>query len=185
MRGGVTTLEVTLTTPGAMAAIALLAERFVPTALVGAGSVLNADDVAQAADRGAQFIVSPVCTQEIIDCAHARDLAVMPGAFTPTEVQRATALGADIVKVFPASFWGPRYVRTLLAPMPHLRLCPTGGVTPANAGAWIRAGAVAVGIGSALVDREAVQAGDFESLTRRARTLVESIESARQHGRQS
>lgn len=179
LRGGVTILEVTLTTPDALAATERLASWLSPAVLVGMGSVLNANEVAQAADSGAQFIVSPIATPEIIESAHKRGLPVMPGAFTPTEVQRAQALGADLVKVFPAGFWGPKYLKVLLAPMPQLRLCPTGGVTPENAGTWIQAGALAVGVGSALIDRAAVEAGKFDELTRRARILVKSIELVR------
>ena len=179
LRGGVTVLEVTLTTPGALAATERLASQLSPAVLVGVGSVLNANDVAQAADSGARYIVSPIATPEIIESAHKRGLPVMPGAFTPTEMQRAQALGADLIKVFPAEFWGPKYLKAILAPMPQLRLCPAGGVTPENAGAWIQAGALAVGVGSALIDSAAVEACKFEELTRRARVLVQSIESVR------
>ena len=177
VRGGVTTLEVTLTTPGALQAITQLANRHASNALIGVGSVLTAHDVAQAADSGARFIVSPVSTPQIIESAHQHGLAVMPGAFTPTEIQQAHAWGADFVKVFPAEFFGPKYIRALLKPLPHLKLCPTGGVTPENAGEWIRAGASVVGIGSALVDRNAVEAEDYEALTKRARILTASVQS--------
>ncbi len=178
-QGGITAVEVTLTTPDALATIEQLARQMPGSALIGVGSVLNADDVAQAAGSGARFIVSPITTHEIIKSAHENDLPVIPGALTPTEVYHAQALGADFVKVFPASFWGPKYVRALLAPMPHLRLCPTGGVTPHNAGEWIQAGAKVVGIGSALVNPSMVAAGNYEEITRRARTLARSIKAVR------
>jgi len=179
LRGGVTVIEVTLTTPGALTATEQLVRRLPAHALVGVGSVLKPDDVAQAAESGARFIVSPVVMPETIACSHRYGLPVLPGALTPTEIYRAQLLGADFVKVFPAAFWGPRYIRTLLAPMPHLRLCPTGGVTPANAGQWIQAGASVVGLGSALADPVAVAAGNFGEITHRARTLVQSITEVR------
>ncbi len=179
LKGDVTVIEVTLTTPRALAAVEMLVRKLSPPALVGVGSVLHAGDVALAADCGARFIVSPITTQAMIECAQKRGMIVMAGAFTPTEAHRAQTLGADFVKVFPAGFWGPKYLGTLLAPMPHLRLCPTGGVTPENAGDWIKAGAVAVGVGSALVDQKAVRQGRYDELTRRARILVNSVASAR------
>ena len=145
-KGGVQALEVTLTTPDALAAIDAIAKRFKPDILVGAGSVLTPEHVTAVADAGALFVVSPVTRLEVISRAHARGLSVMPGVFTPTEAEAAQEMGADMLKVFPAGFLGPAYIRALRAPMPHLRLVPTGGVKPDNAGLWIRAGAAAVGI---------------------------------------
>ena len=179
VHGGVTVMEVTLTTPNALAATRQLVQRLSERAVVGVGSVLFANDVARAAECGARFIVSPVSTPALIESAHAHDLPVIPGALTPSEVYQAQARGADLIKVFPAGFWGSKYIRALLAPMPDLRLCPTGGVTPENAGEWIAAGALAVGIGSALASAALAKSGNFEEITQRAQTLVRSIQAVR------
>jgi 2-dehydro-3-deoxyphosphogluconate aldolase/(4S)-4-hydroxy-2-oxoglutarate aldolase len=130
-------------------------------------------------DAGAQFVVSPVFRRDVIDACHERDVAVAPGCFSPTEIFDAHEYGADIVKVFPATALGPAYLKDLRAPMPQLRLMPTGGVTLDNAGDWIRAGAVAVGVGSALVDVQAVEDGRLDVLANNARRIVASVASAR------
>ena len=116
--------------------------------------MLDADTAHRAIDAGAQFIVSPVFRREVIEACHARDVPAMPGCLTPTEILDAWEAGADIVKVFPATTLGPGYLKDVRAPLPHVKLMPTGGVTLDNAGDWIRAGAVAVGVGSALLDAD-------------------------------
>jgi 2-dehydro-3-deoxyphosphogluconate aldolase/(4S)-4-hydroxy-2-oxoglutarate aldolase len=173
--GGIRILELTLTTPNALQTIEALRAGS-QDVVVGAGSVLTESDARNAIDAGAQFVVGPVVNERVIALADSSGVAVMPGAFTPTEIQRAHELGADVVKVFPADVLGMQYFRSVLAPMPHLRLMPTGGVSLDNAGDWLRAGAWAVGVGSALVDQAAVEAGDFATLTRNAKRLMESIE---------
>ncbi|MDE2730559.1 MAG: bifunctional 4-hydroxy-2-oxoglutarate aldolase/2-dehydro-3-deoxy-phosphogluconate aldolase [Bacteroidota bacterium] len=183
VQGGITALEVTLTTPGALETIAHLADAFMPDILIGAGSVVTADQVSSVASAGASFVVSPVARPEIIRAAHDRGLPVMPGVFTPTEADAAQALGADLLKVFPAGFLGPKYISALRAPMPHLRLVPTGGVRPDNAHIWMRAGATAVGIGSALADERTILNGDLATLTARARTLMLNIDKGKQQER--
>ncbi len=177
--GGVRVLEVTLTSPNALPAIRSLAARFTPELIIGAGSVLTAEQVHQVAENEAWFIVSPVVKPDVITAAHACGLPVMPGVFTPTEAQIAHELEADMIKVFPAGFLGVGYIKALLAPMPHLRLVPTGGVTPATAGEWIEAGAAAVGIGSALADETTIAEGRLSILTERARVLCASIAASR------
>jgi 2-dehydro-3-deoxyphosphogluconate aldolase/(4S)-4-hydroxy-2-oxoglutarate aldolase len=177
---GVTVLEVTLTTPGALESIATLAARFGDDALVGAGSVLDPDAARRAIDAGARFVVSPVCDAQVMRATHALDVAMLPGAFTPTEILHAHELGADAVKVFPSEALGPAFIKGVLGPMPFLQLVPTGGVTPENAGDWLRAGAMAVGLGSALADPRLVAAGDEAAVTARARRLVESVAAARE-----
>lgn len=177
---GLTGLEITLTVPGAIEQIARLTQRLGDNHLVGAGSVLTAEDADRAIDAGAAYIVSPAIVEEVIACANTRGVAVMPGCFTPTEALHAQRIGADIIKVFPADVVGMPFFRAVLAPMPGLRLMPTGGVTPENAGDWIRAGAVAVGVGSALLGKTIVAERDTGALRGRARTLVESVRSARQ-----
>ena len=173
--GGITALEVTLTTPGALDAITQLAHAFMPDILIGAGSVVTADQVRSVANAGASFIVSPVARPEVVRASHNHGLPVMPGVFTPTEAESAQALGADLLKVFPAGFLGPKYISALKAPMPYLRLVPTGGVRPDNAHTWMCAGAAAVGIGSALADEHTILSGDLATLTVRARTLMLNI----------
>ena len=177
--GGVTAIEITLTTPGATALMAKLRQSGGHDLLIGAGSVLSADAARQAIDAGAQFIVSPVFDAHVLATAHASGVPALPGAYTPTEIFRAHDAGADIVKVFPSDAVGPSYLKALLAPMPFLQLMPTGGVTPENAGAWISAGAVAVGLGSALVDPALVRAGDFATISARAHLATTAIASAR------
>ncbi len=177
--GGLTAIEITLTTPGAMELISDISSRFGDSILLGVGSVLRAEDARTAIDMGARYVVSPIFKTDIIDTAHARNLPALAGAFTPTEIQAATDAGADIVKVFPADVVGMGFFKAVLAPMPLSRLMPTGGVTLENAGDWIRAGACAVGIGSALLDREAIATGAFNTITERAVTLLRSIEEAR------
>lgn len=182
--GGVTALEVTLTTRGATDAIRELVSRHGDAALVGAGSVLDADAARRAVDAGARFVVSPVTLPAVLDAAAAMGVAAMPGAFTPTEALRAHQMGASIVKVFPSEVLGPAFIKGVLAPMPFLRLMPTGGVTPDNVGDWLRAGAIAVGLGSALADPKLVAAGDEAAVTDRARRLVANVRAARPQGPQ-
>ena len=177
--GGVTALEVTLTTSGALDAIRELTQRFGDAAIVGAGSVLDVPAAERSVEAGARFIVSPVCLLEVVEAAHALGVAAMPGAFTPTEILRAHQAGADVVKVFPSEVLGPAFIKGVLAPMPFLRLMPTGGVTPENIGDWLRAGAIAVGLGSALVDPKLVAAGDEAAIVDRARRVAAAVRAAR------
>jgi 2-dehydro-3-deoxyphosphogluconate aldolase / (4S)-4-hydroxy-2-oxoglutarate aldolase len=177
--GGLTALEVTMTVPGAVGLIAELAPTMPKGFLLGAGTVTDADTVARVVDAGASFVVSPVLRRTVIEACHARDVAVMPGCFSPTEILDAWEAGADIVKVFPATALGPGYIKDIRGPLPQLKLMPTGGVTLDNAGDWIRAGAVAVGVGSALLDAKAVEEGRFDVLVNNARRIVASVASAR------
>lgn len=176
--GGVTAIEITMTTPNALAVIEKVARTLSDTVTLGVGSVLDAATVQQASDAGARYVVSPVFKMEIIEASHRLEMPAMPGCFTPTEILAATEAGADIVKVFPADVLGMAFFKGVLAPMPHLKLMPTGGVTVTNAGDWIRTGAVAVGVGSALIDKDAVACGDWATLTRNARTLRDSVAAA-------
>ena len=177
--GGVNAIEVTLTTPGALETIRALRARSGSTLVVGAGSVLGADSARQCVDAGADFIVSPVLQHNVLEIAHRHDIPMLPGALTPTEALAAYDAGADVVKIFPADALGPSYLRAMLAPMPFLPLMPTGGVTPANIDAWFAAGAVAVGLGSALVDPALVNAGDFGAITERARQVTAAVARVR------
>ena len=178
--GGVTAIEVTMTTPNALAVIGDVARALGDAVAVGVGSVLDAGTARRAVDAGARYVVSPVFKPEVVAEAPRLGVPAMPGCFTQTEILAATEAGADVVKVFPADVLGTGFFKGVLAPIPHLRLMPTGGVTLTNAGDWIRAGAVAVGVGSALLDRRAVAEGDYAALTANARTLRQSVEAGRQ-----
>lgn len=171
--GGVTAIEVTLTTPGALRLIEQLSAN--EQLLVGAGSVLSAEAAREAIDAGARYVVSPVFDPDVLATAHTYDVPALPGAFTPTEMLQAYKAGADLVKVFPADSFGPTYFKGVLAPMPFLELMPTGGVTPDNVGQWLDAGAVAVGLGSALIDPRLVATRDWPALTARARVVSEQV----------
>ena len=177
--GGVHAIEVTMTVPGAVKLIEQLAPRMPSGFLFGAGTVLDAATAAQVIDAGAQFIVSPVYRTALITACHARGVPVTPGCFTPTEILDAWEAGADIVKVFPATALGPGYIKDVRAPLPQVKLMPTGGVTVDNAGEWIAAGAVAVGVGSALLDTKAIDAGDYAALTAKAERIVANVNAAR------
>jgi 2-dehydro-3-deoxyphosphogluconate aldolase / (4S)-4-hydroxy-2-oxoglutarate aldolase len=177
--GGVRAIEVTMTVPDAVALIARLAPSLPRDILLGAGTVTDAETARAVIDAGAQFVVSPVFRREVVAACHERGIAAAPGCFTPTEILDAHDAGADIVKVFPATALGPQYLKDVRAPLPQVRLMPTGGVTLDNAGDWIRAGAIAVGVGSALVDTRAIDEGRLEVLTANARRIVASVAAAR------
>jgi len=178
--GGVRALEITMSVPGAVELIREIAPTLPPGFVFGAGTVLDADTVARVVDAGAQFVVSPVFRREVIDACRARDVAALPGCFTPTEILDAWDAGADIVKVFPATALGPSYLKDVRAPLPQVKLMPTGGVTVENAGDWIRAGAVAVGVGTSLLDSEAIAAGNFAVLREKAERMVANVREARE-----
>jgi 2-dehydro-3-deoxyphosphogluconate aldolase / (4S)-4-hydroxy-2-oxoglutarate aldolase len=177
--GGVRALEVTLTVPRALAMIEELAPRLPAGFLLGAGTVLDAETARLAILAGASFVVSPVFRPEVITTCHRYDVAVIPGCYTPTEILAAWDAGADVVKVFPATSLGPGFFRDVRGPLPQVKLMPTGGVSLDNAGDWIRAGAVAVGVGTALLDTKAIASGDYGVITANARRLVASVQSAR------
>jgi len=177
--GGVRAIEVTMTVPDAVRLIEKLAASLPSTILLGAGTVTDAATTRAVIDAGARYVVSPVFRRDVIDACHERDVAAAPGCFSPTEILDAHEHGADIVKVFPATALGPGFIKDVRAPLPQLRLMPTGGVTLDNAGDWIRAGAVAVGVGSALLDAKAIEEGRFEVLANNARRIVASVAAAR------
>jgi len=177
--GGIRALEITMTVPGAVDLIRQLAPTLPPGFIFGAGTVLDAETVHRVVDAGARFIVSPVFRREVIAACEARDVASMPGCFSPTEILDAWDAGADVVKVFPATALGPGYLKDVQAPLPHVKLMPTGGVTVENAGDWIRAGAVAVGVGSSLLDTKAIAAGEFGVLRTNAERMIANVRAAR------
>jgi 2-dehydro-3-deoxyphosphogluconate aldolase / (4S)-4-hydroxy-2-oxoglutarate aldolase len=177
--GGVRALEVTMTVPRAVEMIRELAPTLPAGFLLGAGTVTDAATARAVIDAGASFVVGPVFRPAVIAACHERDVPAMPGCFTPTEILAAHECGADIVKVFPATALGPQFIKDVRAPLPQVKLMPTGGVTLDNAGEWIRAGAVAVGVGSALLDAKAIDEGRFDVITANARRVVASVASAR------
>jgi 2-dehydro-3-deoxyphosphogluconate aldolase/(4S)-4-hydroxy-2-oxoglutarate aldolase len=177
--GGVRALEVTMTVPGAVELIRGLAPTLPEGFLLGAGTVIDAETARAVVDAGAQFVISPVFKSEVIVACHERGVPVAPGCFTPTEILEAHEAGADIVKLFPATTLGPQYIKDVRAPLPQVKLMPTGGVSPENAGDWIRAGAVAVAAGSSLLDAAAIESGRLDVITANARRFVENVAAAR------
>ena len=177
--GGVDVVEVTLTTPGALDTIARLSSD--AKCLVGAGTVLDEAAARDCVAAGARFVVSPTLERDVIRVCREHDVPCIPGAFTPRELLDAWRAGGDasLVKLFPASAVGPRYLREVLAPLPFLRVVPSGGVSLENAGEWIRAGAAAVSVGSALVSAALLRDAAWAELTRRARALVDAVAAAR------
>lgn len=173
--GGVRVLEITMTTPDALRLIEYAATHLSGEFLVGVGSVTDPETVDAAVGAGASFIVSPILRESVMERARALGVAMMPGAMTPTEIQTAWEMGADVVKVFPADVMGMSYFGSVLAPLPHLKLMPTGGVSLTNGGEWLRAGACAVGIGSALVSKAALADRDFDQIRRNAEVAVSHV----------
>ena len=177
--GGVDIIEITMTTPNAISIITGVAANYGGEILVGVGSVLDAETARAAMLAGAEFVVSPVTKPDIIKMCNRYGTVVMSGAFTPTEILKAWETGADYVKVFPSSGVGPGYIKDIKAPMPQIPLVPTGGVNLDNAGEFIRAGAAALGVGSALVNNKVVAEGKYNLLTSKARRLVEAVQTAK------
>jgi 2-dehydro-3-deoxyphosphogluconate aldolase/(4S)-4-hydroxy-2-oxoglutarate aldolase len=177
--GGIPILEITMTVPGAVKIIKELSLRLGDSVLIGAGTVLDSDTARACVDAGARFIVSPALDVTTIETCRILDIPIFPGALTPTEIVTAWRAGADAVKVFPANaVGGPAYIKSLKAPLPQIDLIPTGGVSLANTPDFIRAGALAVGVGADLVDLAAIRRGDAASITARAREYVEAVKAA-------
>jgi len=175
LEGGVRIIEATMTIPGLLKHVPSLIRRVGDEMVFGIGSVLNAEMAKNVVDSGASYIVSPVMKKEIIDTARSADIASVIGAYSPTEIQTAWELGSDVVKVFPADTLGPSYIKGVKAPMPHLKLLPTGGVTVENVPDWLRAGAFALGVGSALVDLKAIRAGRFDVIRDNAGKFSQAV----------
>jgi 2-dehydro-3-deoxyphosphogluconate aldolase/(4S)-4-hydroxy-2-oxoglutarate aldolase len=172
IEGGVIAIEITMTTPDAIHCIQMASEQLGERALIGVGTVLDRDTCRAAIAAGAQFVVSPVCRLDLIPIAAAANRPIMLGSYTPTEAQWAHEAGADFIKIFPADTLGPGYIKALRAPLPHLKIVPTGGVDANNVGEWFKAGCTAVGAGSSLVSSAILSAGDWSALTKRAREFV-------------
>jgi 2-dehydro-3-deoxyphosphogluconate aldolase/(4S)-4-hydroxy-2-oxoglutarate aldolase len=177
--GGVIAIEITMTTPNAIEAIRSAREKIGNRALIGVGTVLDMDSCRAAIAAGAEFVVSPICRTEFVPLAQAANRPIMLGAFTPTEAQIAHEAGADFIKLFPAESLGVGYIKAIQAPMPHLRIVPTGGMDVHNVADFFKVGCKAVGLGSSLVSSKILQDADWPELTRRAVEFVKAAHNAR------
>ncbi len=180
--GGVLAIEITMTTPNAFAAIREAREHVGNRAIIGVGTVLDSQTCETAIDAGAEFVVTPICRTVLVAIAHAADRPVMLGAYTPTEAQLAHEAGADFIKIFPADTLGPGYIKGIRAPLPHLRVVPTGGVDVHNVADFFKAGCVALGVGSSLVSAKILQDADWGALTRKALEFVDAARKAKGSG---
>lgn len=179
LAGGVPAMEVTMTTPNALAVISEISRRLGDRIVLGVGSVTDVDTLRAAVAAGAEFVVTPVTKPELIAAANQLGKPIASGAFTPTECLLAHEAGADFVKLFPADVGGPAYIKSILAPLPQLRIVPTGGVTPDTAAAFLKAGSAALGAGSSLVSKEILQSRDWAKLRARAEEFVAAVTAAR------
>lgn len=179
LEGGITALEITLTVPNALRAIRDARDRFGSKIVLGAGTVTSAQLCREAIAGGAEFIVSPIMRPELVEVSHAAGCVVMLGAYTPTEAQAAYEAGADFIKIFPADRLGATYIKALLAPLPHLRIVPTGGVDLETAPEFLKAGCVALGVGSSLLNPELIRNADWKGLSRLAKAYVDVATKAK------
>lgn len=179
LAGGVPSIEVTMSTPKAIAGIEYLADKLGDKAIIGVGTVLDEATCRDAIAAGAQFVVSPMYDPAIVECTRRYNKISVPGAYTPTEILRAWVGGADVVKVFPATTLGPGYFKDVLAPLPQVKLTPTGGVDVKTTPEFIKAGAIFVGAGSALVSKDAMANSDWAAITKNAQGFVEAVKVGR------
>jgi 2-dehydro-3-deoxyphosphogluconate aldolase / (4S)-4-hydroxy-2-oxoglutarate aldolase len=177
--GGIDVIEVTFTVPNAVEVLAAVKKELGKQILLGAGTVLDPETARAAFLAGAEFLVSPVVNLDVIRMGMRYDKLVMPGAYTPTEVLAAWEAGADVVKLFPADIGGPAYLKALKGPLPQVRILPTGGVNLQTLPDFFQAGACAVGLGSSLVEKDAVERGDFARIRDLARQYVELVAKVR------
>ena len=179
VEGGIKAVEITFTVPGAPSVIRRVKHDLGESVLLGAGTVTNPEQAEDAVDAGALYLVAPNTDERVIGAAKRLGVPIFPGALTPTEVQRAWDLGADAVKIFPASVGGPAYIRTLRAPFPHIPMIPTGGIDDRNLGDFFKAGAFAVGAGGALFDHKRLLAKDWQGMTEVAKHFSAALKAAR------
>jgi 2-dehydro-3-deoxyphosphogluconate aldolase/(4S)-4-hydroxy-2-oxoglutarate aldolase len=181
--GGVPVLEITMTVPGAIGVMEQLARKFGDDVLLGAGTVLDPETARACILAGARFVVSPALNLATIEMCRRYSVAILPGALTPTEVVAAWQAGADVVKVFPCgALGGASYIKSLKAPLPHVEMIPTGGVSVKTAADFIRAGSLALGVGADLVDTKAIREGNAKLVTEKAREYVRIVQEARAAG---
>jgi 2-dehydro-3-deoxyphosphogluconate aldolase / (4S)-4-hydroxy-2-oxoglutarate aldolase len=177
--GGIDVLEVTFTVPDALGVLAAVRKKLGNRILLGAGTVLDPETARAAMLAGAEYIVTPTVNPRVIEMCRRYDKLVMPGAFTPTEVLTAWEAGADVVKLFPAEIGGPGHLRALKGPFPQIRILPTGGVNFETLGDFVKAGACAVGLGSSLVEKAALEQRDFARITELSKKYVSAMQAAR------
>lgn len=173
--GGIDVIEITMTVPNAIKLIEQVSKEFEEKVLVGVGSVLNKNMAQDAINAGAKFVVSPILKKEVVETAQKNNISVFPGCFTPTEIYTAYEMGAEIIKVFPADILGMQFIKAVKAPIPNINLMPTGGVTLTNISEWIQAGACAVGIGTALLEKKAIKENNYDLLTENAKKAIENL----------
>ena len=179
-RGGIRAIEVTMTVPGAVNLLEKLADEFGDTMVLGAGTVLDPETARACMLAGAEFFVTPSLNTRTIEICRRYSKTVIPGALTPTEVVTAWDAGADMVKIFPVgNVGGPSYIKALKAPLPQVHMVPTGGVDLSNAADFLKAGASAIGIGSDLVTKKALDSGDYDHIEKTAKQFLEAVEQAR------
>ena len=171
---GLTTLEVTMNTADAISMISILRSEF-PSLNIGAGTVCNLTDLREAIDARAQFIVTPIIDETVIQHAVDENIPIFPGAFSPTEIYKAWSLGASAVKVFPATKLGVEFIKDVLGPLDQVKLLPTGGVSKDNIKSFFQAGACGVGMGSSLIDKKLVEAGHFKGLKKHFKSIKNEI----------
>jgi 2-dehydro-3-deoxyphosphogluconate aldolase / (4S)-4-hydroxy-2-oxoglutarate aldolase len=179
LAGGVVAIEITMTTPNAIEVIRDACPKLGSRAFVGVGTVLDAATAQAAMQAGAQFVVSPIMRPEIAQAARAAERPVMLGAFTPTEAQAAYEAGSDFIKIFPSDALGPKFIKAILAPLPHLRIIPTGIAKPEDITAFFQAGCVGVGLGSMLIPAAALRESNWGEITNLARQFVGLVAQAR------
>ena len=179
VEGGVKGIEITYSTPNAEEVVRTLAEKFGSRILLGMGTLTKPEQALSAKAAGANFLVSPVCEEELVKAMVASGLLTMAGALTPTEVFKAHSLGADVIKIFPGSIGGPGYIKALKGPFPYIPMMPTGGVNAGNAADWFAAGVVAVGAGSELCPPQLAKEGKFSEISLKAAEFVRTIQASR------
>lgn len=177
--GGISAIEITMTTPNALKVIADACAKFGDKILAGVGSILDVKTAEVAIQAGAEYVVTPVLKPEVIAFCNEKEKPIFAGCYTPTEAQTAYEIGADFIKLFPADGLGPKYISAIRGPLPHLNIVPTGGVDVSTAGSFIKAGCVGVAVGSGLVSKEVLKNRDWKKLTADAAALVAAVAEAR------
>ena len=180
IEGGLSAIEVTMNTPGALGIISSLSKRIGDRATFGVGTVRSPSQAEEAILAGAEFVISPTVNLDTIKACKDNDIVVCPGAFSPTEIETAWEAGADIVKVFPTSVVGPSYIKAIKAPLSDVKLMPTGGVTVENAGEFIKNGASVIAVGSNLVNSKWIENREFNKITKKAKAYLRTVEEARE-----
>lgn len=179
VKGGVKAIEVTLDSEKAFEVINTVQSKYNGEIIIGAGTVLDPEGAYNAIANGAQFIFAPTLNEETIKVAKRYNKLAIPGVFTPTEMLKASECGADIVKIFPGSVLGPQFIKDVRGPLGHIKMMPTGGITLENLGEYIKAGAVAVGVGSSLLDKKMIDNENWDALTKLAEAFVQEVQKAR------